>query len=416
MIELLPEDTGTSLNSRLIKFISANRPFIVVWLALFVAIIGISMVSPLLPVFAEDMGASGIWLGLAFSGFTLSQIPLMPIVGRLADRFSKKFFICLGLLIYTIAAVGYLWSPNYHELVVFRIISGVGAAMVMPIAFSYIGELAPNGKEGRYMGLFNIAMIAGFGIGPVLGGSIYDNLGTGATFITMGILSISAFIIIILFLPKRAPSQVVTMPSTKTEMKEPSNTIVSMLKDATIRGIITMQLVYGLLFGTVIAFIGIWMTTTIETGVAQVGIVLSTRSIMNGIFAYPFGWLADKMNRIILISVGMGIVSICTFCIPWMGSFALLLSLFVITGIFESMSMPSLSAITVEKGRSMGMGSVMGIFNMTMSIGLVIGSMVGGLIESSLGIASVFRCAAAFGIVGIIVFNVFMLRHARISK
>ena len=98
----------------------ANRKaFLVVWLALFVTVTGIAMVTPLLPVFAEDMGASGIWLGLAFSGFAITQIPLMPVVGRLSDKFGKKMFLWAGLILYAIAAVGYVWSPSYHELVLF---------------------------------------------------------------------------------------------------------------------------------------------------------------------------------------------------------------------------------------------------------------------------------------------------------
>lgn len=416
MRKSVPEGTVVGSRSRLAQFLSTNKPFIVVWLALFIAIIGIAMVSPLLPVFAEEMGASGIWLGLAFSGFALSQVPLMPVIGRLSDRFSKKFFLWLGLLIYAMAAVGYFWSPSYHELVLFRVLSGIGAAMVIPIAFSYIGELAPYGYEGRYMGLFNIALIAGFGIGPVLGGVIHDSLGTDATFVSMGILSILGFVIILLFLPRRTLPPGVTPSSGVTEFEEPSSSFASMLRDATIRGIITLQLVFGLLFGTVFAFIGIWMTTVIDTSIAQVGIILSARFIMNGTLAYPFGWLADRTNRVILVSVGMGTVAIGTFCIPWLGSFAPLLGLFVVMGIFESMAMPSVNAITVEKGRSMGMGSVMGVFNMAMSLGLVTGSMVGGVIEISIGIAAVFRCAAALGLVGIVVFNVFMLRSARLSK
>ena len=166
------------------------------------------MVSPLLSVFAEEFGASGIWLGLAFSGFALSQIPLMPIVGRLSDRFGKRTFLWLGLLIYAIAAVGYFWAPGYKELVFFRIISGAGTAMVIPTAYAYVGELAPRGHEGRYMGLFNIAMIAGFGIGPMLGGIIHDSLGMDATFVSMGVLSIIGFFIALFFLPVRNPAPV----------------------------------------------------------------------------------------------------------------------------------------------------------------------------------------------------------------
>jgi MFS family permease len=137
---------------------------------------------------------------------------------------------------------------------------------------------------------------------------------------------------------------------------------------------------------------------------------------MNGTLSYPFGWLADHMNRVILVSAGMGMVAVGTFAIPWLGNFGILLGIFVVIGIFESMAMPSLNAITVDKGRILGMGTVMGIINMAMSLGLVVGSMAGGVIETSLGIDSVFRFAAVLGGVGIIAFNIFMLRDSRLSR
>src|SRR4030042_1609773 len=132
------QKTSFGLTPGLARFFLQNRTFVVVWLALFVSIAGIAMVSPLLAVFAQDMGASGIWLGLAFSGFAISQIPLMLIIGRLSDRFGKRRFLWRGLLIFAIAAVGYFWSPTYKELVFFRIFSGIGSAMVIPTAYAYV--------------------------------------------------------------------------------------------------------------------------------------------------------------------------------------------------------------------------------------------------------------------------------------
>jgi len=410
MQKLVLGDATVGSRLRLARFLSSNKPFIIVWLALFIGIAGIGMVSPLLPVFAEDMGASGIWLGLAFSSFAFSQVPLMPVVGRLSDRFGKKFFLWFGLLIYAMAAVGYFWSPGYRELVLFRVVSGVGSAMVIPTAYAYVGKLAPHGYEGRYMGLFNIAMIAGFGIGPLLGGVVHDSLGMDATFISMAMLSTFGFLIVLLFLPTETSSHGVK------ESEEPSSSLASMLRDETMRGIITIQLVYGLLFGTVLAFVGVWMTTVLETSVAQVGVVLSARVIINGTFTYPFGWLADRTNRIILASAGMVMVAMGTFAIPWLGSFALLLGLFMIIGIFESLALPSVNAMTVEKGRGMGMGSVMGVFNMASALGLAGGSMAGGVIENSVGIVEVFRYTAVLGFVGVVVFNIFMWRNARLAK
>jgi len=395
------------------SFISHHRPFIIVWIALFVSIAGIGMVSPLLPVFAEDMGASGIWLGLAFSGFAISQIPLMPFVGGLSDRFGRKSFLWCGLLIYALAAAGYFWSPGYQELVIFRVFSGIGSAMVIPTAFAYVGELAPRGGEGRYMGLFNIALIAGFGIGPVLGGSIHDSFGMDATFVGMGLLSLAGCAIVFLLLPKRSSSATPIFTAPSATPDPTTTSFVRLLKDNGMQGIVTFQMVYGLLFGTVLAFLGIWMTTVIGTSVAQVGIVLSVRPILNGTLAYPCGWLADRMNRALLATAGMLMVSIGTFSISSLGSFGLILGLFMVMGMFESMAIPAINALTVEKGRDLGMGSVMGIFQMAMSLGLVIGAMTGGFIDTRYGIVEVFQYTAVLALLGLVAFGVFTLKGNR---
>ena len=403
------QETAFGLTTRLARIFLQNKTFVVVWLALFVSIAGIAMVSPLLAVFAQDMGASGIWLGLAFSGFAISQIPLMLIIGRLSDRFGKRLFLWLGLLIFAIAAAGYFWSPTYKELVFFRILSGVGSAMVIPTAYAYAGELAPRGHEGRYMGLFNIAMIAGFGIGPMLGGMVYDRLGMDATFLSMGILSSLGAAVAFFFLPGGKSS----LPA--EGHRDVSTSFAVMLKDNTMRGIITFQLVLGLSYGAVLGFLGIFMTSELGTNLTLVGIVMSVRAILNGTLAYPFGWLADRMNRVALASAGLLVMGACTLFIPWAGSFALLVVVFVILGTFESMAVPSVNAMTVEKGRVLGMGSVMGIFNTAMSAGLLIGALAGGAIDDSYGTAWVFRYAAIFAFVGVVVFNLFMRRKTGAS-
>ena len=422
MQKSVPESATLNSRLRLARFLSNNKPFIVVWLALFISIVGITMVSPLLPVFAEDMGASGIWLGLAFSGFAFSQVPLMPLVGRLSDRFGKKLFLWVGLLIYAVAAVGFFWAPSYHELVLFRVFSGVGSAMVIPTAFAYVGDLAPLGHEGRYMGLFNIALMAGLGIGPVLGGVVHDSFGMDAAFVGMGLLSIIGSAVVFLFLPGRTPSPGAITSLGATQSKKLSSSFAFMLRDKAIQGIVTFQLVYGLFMGTVLTFVGVWMTTVLGTSVAQVGLVLSARVIMNGTLAYHAGWLADRMNRVTLASAGMLMMAIGIFSIPWLGSFILLFSLFTVMGIFECMAVPSVNAIAVEEGRGMGMGSVMAVSNTANSLGLITGSMAGGVINSSMGLSismgliAVFRCAAVLGVVGVVVFTLFMRRSGRFSK
>ena len=103
-----------------------SKPFVVLYLSVLVATMGISMVSPLLPVYAKELGATGIWIGLTFSIFAVTQTLTSPFVGGWSDRFGRKPFIVAGLLLYCIAAIGYLLAEELWQVIAFRALSGGG--------------------------------------------------------------------------------------------------------------------------------------------------------------------------------------------------------------------------------------------------------------------------------------------------
>lgn len=384
-----------------------NKAFLAIWLSIFVGTLGIGMVSPLLPVFAKDMGASGLWLGLAFSGFAITEMPLMPFTGRLSDRVGRKLFLALGMLVYTAVGTGFIWAPNYQAIVVLRMISGIGAAMVFPIAFAYVGDLSDPGHEGRYMGLFNVAFLFGWGAGPVLGGVTKDKWGMDAPFISMAVLSGVACVFMFLLLPSdKSPG--------KGRFREEKRTpMARLLQDKVMRAVVTLQFVWGLSYGAVYSFLAIFMTSNLSTSVAAVGIVMSTRSLLNGVMAYPFGYLADRFSRARLVTLGVLASAAGVSLVPWMGSFALLLALFIGVALCESVSTPAINAMTVESGRDLGMGSVMGLSTMAMAAGMVTGSMAGGLVQDLLHIDYVFWFASLSGVFGAVLFNVFIGQGSR---
>ena len=279
--------------------------------------------------------------------------------------------------------------------------------MVIPTAYAYIGELTPQGREGRYMGLFNIALVAGYGIGPTLGGIVYDSFGMDATFASMCIMSGIGFLVVLLLLPA-GTSTARPLPD-----KSPAVGFSALLKDQTMRGVITYHLMWGLGYGAVFTFLPIFLTTVRGTSLAQVGILLSVRSVLNGTLNYPYGWLADRMNRVFLVSVGVVMMAAGIFLIPWVGGFVAILILFAAIGIFETVAMPAVSAITVDCGRRMGMGSVMSVYNMAASSAVIVGAMAGAAIEGYFGIKWVFPAAAGGVLVGVVVFNLFMRKAGK---
>ena len=375
-----------------------------VWLSTLVGGLGIGMVSPLLPVFAQEMGASGVWLGLAFAGFAISETPLMPFMGRLSDRFGRKLFLAMGMFIYALAALGYVYSSTYQLLVLFRILSGMGAAMFFPVAFAYVGDLSPSGLEGRYMGLFNVAFLFGWGAGPLLGGMVKDSLGTDATFWAMVLMSAAAFLLLVLFLPGRQ------LAGSKNRPRERETSWLQLLRDNVVIAACSFELIWGLGFGAVFSFLPVFMTTGLGATATAIGIVISTRALLNGVLVYPYGWLADRANRILLVIVGAMVTAAGAMALPWMSSFVSLIVLFAITALFESVAVPAANAIAVDRGRELGMGSMMGLFNMSMAAGLLLGSVLGGLVQDFLGIGNVFRFSAMAMLGGIVVFYALMKR------
>ena len=383
-----------------------TRQFAVVWLAVLISLSGIGMVSPLLPRFAEDMGASGTWLGLIFSGYAFSQVPLMPVVGRLADRFGKKLFLLIGLLMYVAAAAGYLWAPGYRELFGFRLVSGVGAAMVVPTAYAYVGDLTPPGREGRYMGVFNIAMVAGYGLGPTLGGLIYDGYGMQATFTSMCVMSGAGFLVVLLFLPPGRPAVV------GEGAAERSPKASALARDSTMQALIVYMGAWGLAYGAVSTFLPVFLTEVRGATLAQVGIVLSVRSVLNGTLNYPYGRLADRVSRPVLVTIGLAAMAAGVCLIPRVGGFAGAVALFAVMGLLETVAMPAGNAITVETGRRLGMGSVMSVYNMANSAAVIVGALAGAGVESAAGIGWVFPAAAGTVVIGVVAFNLLMRRAA----
>ena len=100
----------------------------------FVSRIGLGIVAPLMPLYAESLGASGLWLGIMFSSFAFAQLLFLPLAGRLSDIFNRKKLITLGLLAFTIISPFYIWAPTIMMLTLVRILHGLATCLVQPVA------------------------------------------------------------------------------------------------------------------------------------------------------------------------------------------------------------------------------------------------------------------------------------------
>jgi MFS family permease len=120
--------------------------------------------------------------------------------------------------------------------------------------------------------------------------------------------------------------------------------------------------------------------------------------------------MADKVSRRALILVGGFFFSCLIVIVPSIRTFSQLLLLSVLSGFFGALVLPAATAIMVEEGRDLGMGSAMSMFNMSMSLGLAAGAPCAGWLADWLGLSFVFY---AFTMVGLLGTGYFGLNYRR---
>ena len=356
--------------------------------AIFISFVGMGIIVPILPIYAAELGATGFALGVIIAGFALSGGVLQPFVGDLSDRHGKKGFLIAGLLIFGITGYTYTLASSVPHLVIIRVFHGAGSAMIVPMAMAYISDLSAGGKTGKYLGMLNVAIFAGIGGGPLLGGFFLDLWGQNSAFYAMGLLSLLSAVFVTIFLPGKKGVAI--------QEKTGSMLVVfrQMLRSRRVMGILLSRMATMIIMVPTFAFLPLLMKQYLTASGTEIGIVIATRTLLNAVFQIPFGSLADRWNKNRLLLTGSTIISIGILAVPFAGSFTTLLLLFALIGLGESISWPALGALAAKEGHIYGHGSMMGVFNMAMSAGLFIGAMGVGTLVDLLGISWAFYIVA----------------------
>jgi len=373
-----------------------KKVFPILALSIFSSMLGVGIIAPLLPLYAENLGAAGVWLGIIFASFSVSRAIFMPIIGWLSDRYGRKSFMVAGLFVYSVISLGYIWAGDVYQLTLVRLIQGAAAGMIIPIAQAYVGDISPEGEEGTWMGYFNTAFFTGFGVGPLMGGALTDHFGMDVAFYSMGGLNLLAFLVAILFLPgiqqRKTPSH------SRLSFKE-------MGSSGVVKGLFSYRLSFAIGRAAFSCFLPIFATIYMGLTPTFIGILLAVNILLMSLLQLYSGGIADRFNRRILVVLGSLISFSFLASVPLLHNFWQLLGLCSFGAIGGAISMPAASALTIDEGRKFGMGSTMAIFAVAMSIGMAIGPILGGVIVDTLNIDSVFYFAAAMGFVGT---NLFM--------
>lgn len=367
-------------------------------LALFSVMLGAGLIIPLLPLYAHSLGATITWLGIISASFFVASVISTPLFGRLSDRKGRKVFIAIGLLCYGIISLSFIWATTVYQLTLVRFLQGIAGGMIVPLIQAYVGDMAPPGAEGKWMGYFNATLLAGFGIGPLLGGTLTEHLGMTIAFVIMAGLSLIAFLIVILYVPNTTDRKMISSP--RFSFKE-------MGQSRTIRGLVGFRLAFAFSRGILTTFLPLFASISMGLSPAFIGVLMAAVILLMSLPQTYGGNLADRFSRFPLVVIGSVTNLVFLALIPLTGNFWQLLTLCLFGSLGTAIALPAVSALIVEEGRKFGMGSTMAVFSVAFSAGMGIGSILGGIIGDFAGMNSTFYLGAGMGLLGTILFIYF---------
>ncbi|MBI9089965.1 MAG: MFS transporter [Desulfobacterium sp.] len=376
-----------------------KKVFLTLFFTIFTTVTGVGIVVPLLPVYANDLGAKGVYIGMIFGAFALSRTLFLPWFGRASDRHGRKPFIVAGLSGYILVSMAFVYSDSVAGLILFRFIQGIASAMIMPVVQAYVGEITPRGREGYSMGLFNMSMFASLSLGPLMGGVISDLLSMDAAFVCMGVLSAIGLCLSITLLP----------PTTDEQIRHRSQaplSWLSIIKDPGLIGLFAYRFSYTACIGIIWSFLPIFVHSRFALSDSLTGILVMLGVFISGLLQLPMGYAADRFNTRIIISTGGVLCAIAMGLIVVATSYAGLVGAVCLFGIGGGISMPSIMAMAVIKGHEKGaMGAVISFITMSHSLGMLTGAMAAGIAMDHADLVVVFPLGAVLMLLGGAVFH-----------
>ncbi|MCR8629770.1 MDR family MFS transporter [Paenibacillus radicis (ex Xue et al. 2023)] len=167
-------------------------------LGLLLAALDQTIVSTAMPTIVGELGGleKFVWV---FSAYLIANVVSMPIFGKLSDMYGRKLFFLLGLAVFMIGSALCGTSENMIQLIIYRVIQGIGGGALMPITFTIVFDLFPPEKRGKMQGLFGAVFGISSVLGPLAGAYFTDNINWKWIFYINLPLGVISFLLITLF-------------------------------------------------------------------------------------------------------------------------------------------------------------------------------------------------------------------------
>lgn len=362
-----------------------------------IAVIGVSSITPAFPQLAKALEVNPKNLGLLITFFTLPTVILGPVLGILADRWGRKKILVPSLFLFGIAGTACAFVRNFELLLCLRFLQGIGAASLLSLSITLIGDLYIGARRTEAMGYNASISSIGTASYPTIGGAL-ASLGWYYPFM-LPIIAVPIGLLVLLVLDN-------SEPTSDRNLKAYLQNAGKVLQNRRLFGLfIASAANFVLLYGAYVTYLPQLINDVFKEPPATIGILLSSVSVAITITSAQLGKLSRKFSPTTLIRASFIFYAVALIILPLMPSIWFLLIPTSIFGVGLGIGFPSIQTLLADLAPKEYLATILSVNGTFFGLGQTLGPLLMGIVFGFGGINSVFYAGVVFAIFIFFVFR-----------
>lgn len=365
---------------------------LIIFLIVFIDLVGFGIVIPILPYYAQSYGASAWQLGLLMTAYSAMQFLISPFWGRLSDRIGRRPVLLMSLVATSASMIFLGLAGSLTALFVGRTLAGIFGANIST-AYAYITDVTTEKDRAKGMGLIGAGFGLGFIFGPAIGGLLSRYGYAAPMFAGAGLAAVNAvFAYFRLEEPALSPeareenrAKKFDRRSIQLALSDPRTRIATMLFFWVTFAVTQMEVVFA-----------IYLAYRFGYDAEKAGILLAIMGvIMAGVQGGLIRRLAPRYGEAALIAVGTATCAVALVGFSYAPSILVFLLSLCLLAIGHGMLHPSLSSLASLGAHPSRRGMTMGVFQSASSLARVAGPPAAGWLYDHAGHRAPFLVASS---------------------
>ena len=371
-------------HSVLSTMLMKRSPLLVIFVTVFINLIGFGIFIPLLPFYARspEFNASPRTIGLLFASYSIMQFLFSPVLGRLSDRYGRRPLLLLSMVGTGISFLILGTATTVWMLFAGRILDGITGGNIS-IAQAYVADVTRPEERAKGMGLIGAAFGLGFTFGPLIGGTL-SRWGISVPFFFAAGLSFVNAALIYFMLPESLGPEDRLKHAANADRKERRQQLLQ----PRLIFVLFIYFLFVVAFSIMTTVFALYTMYRFDYDAQANGYLLAFIGVIAVIIQGGLiGRLTKLAGELRLIIVGLLLLALSLLALPFIGPAAGgllgLLGVLAVIAVGNSLATPTLTSLVSKSVNVESQGGALGLAQSTASLARVVGPVIGAFLIHS---------------------------------